>query len=84
MAASFFGMIFVLFINIYCVYILLKARNRFKHHKIVDIVDLAVMLYGEKSRVWMSIVLFSSNLMYLCFYQMFFGTQIDLLVCKTF
>jgi len=82
--ASIIGMTYVLIINIYCLYILLKARNRFKHHKVVDIVELAVMLYGEKARVWMSIVLFSSNMMYLCFYQMFFGTQIDLLVCKTF
>ena len=66
--ASLIGMTYVLFINIYCLYILLKARNRFKHRKIVDIVELAVMLYGEKSRVWMSSVLFLSNMMYLCFY----------------
>lgn len=77
-------MIFVTFINIYCVYILIKARNRFKHRRVDDIVDLCVILYGEKSRVYMQIVLFSSNMMYLVFYEIFFGTQIDQLVCKTY
>ena len=81
---SVFGMVFVTALNVYCVYILLKARNRFKHHKIVDICDLAVMLYGERSRIWMQVVLFMSNMMYLIFYQIFFGTQIDQLVCQTF
>jgi|APSaa5957512535_1039671.scaffolds.fasta_scaffold341309_1 hypothetical protein len=36
------GFVYVLSVNIYCVYILLKARNRFKHQKIVDICDLSV------------------------------------------
>jgi hypothetical protein len=71
---SIFGIVYVTAINVYCVYILLKARNRFKHRKIVDICDLAAILYGEGARKWMQIVLVMSNSMFLIFYEIFFGT----------
>lgn len=35
------GFVYILFSNIFCVYILLKARNRFKRENVVDICDLA-------------------------------------------
>jgi len=40
------GFTYVVSINLYGVYLLLKARNRFKHDKIVDISDLAEKLFG--------------------------------------
>lgn len=81
---SIFGIIYVTLVNVYCVYILLKARNRFKHHKIVDICDLAAVLYGEGARKWMQLILVLSNSMFIIFYQIFFGSQIDQLVCRSF
>lgn len=44
---SIVGFLYVLSINLYCVYILIKARNRFKSDKIIDICDLSAKLYGE-------------------------------------
>ena len=68
----------------FCVYILLKARNRFKSVEIVDICDLASALYGEWIRPIMAILLIATNSCFLMAYVMFFGTQSDQLMCKTF
>lgn len=70
--------------NIFCVYILLKARNRFKREAIVDICDLAVALYGDWIRPLMAILLVSTNACFLMAYVMFLGMQSDQLMCKTF
>jgi len=78
------GFVYIILMNIFCVYILLKARNRFKREQIVDICDLAARLYGEWTRPWMSTLLICTNACFLMAYVMFFGTQTDQLVCKTF
>ena len=74
---SLLGFVYVLSVNLYCVWILLKARNRFKNDKIVDICDLAVKLYGENARQYMTFLLVSTNFLYLMCYEVFFGSQID-------
>ena len=38
---SIIGFAYIVAMNIFCIYLLLKARNRFKREKIVDIADLA-------------------------------------------
>ena len=60
--------------NIFCVYILLKARNRFKQERIVDICDLAARLYGDWVRPFMAILLVATNSIFLIAYIMFLGT----------
>lgn len=69
--ASIVGFAYVLFVNVYCVFILLKVRNRFKSHKIVDIADLAAVLYGEKVKNWISTALIVTNGMFLCAYLLY-------------
>ena len=81
---SIIGFIYIIIMNIFCVYILLKARNRFKRYEIVDICDLADKLYGSWTRPYMSTLLICTNACFLMAYVMFFGTQTDQLVCKTF
>lgn len=71
-------------VNVFCVYILLKARNRFKRQKIVDICDLASVLYGEWIRPIMAVLLITTNTCFLMAYVMFLGSQSDQLMCKTF
>jgi len=56
---------------------LIHARDRFKHSIIVDIPELGVKLFGEKSRVWVSMVPIVENLSYCIAYNIFFGQQID-------
>jgi amino acid permease len=75
--AAAFGFLYIVAINVYCVYILLKARNRFKREVIVDICDLAALLYGEWIRPIMSILLILTNSMFLICYIMYIGTQTD-------
>ena len=44
--AAVVGYVWILLLNAYTMYILIKARNRFKRERIVDLVDLGVKLYG--------------------------------------
>ena len=81
---SIIGFAYIVSMNIFCIYLLLKARNRFKREKIVDIADLADKLYGGWSGPIMSILLVITNCTFLMAYIMFFGTQADQLMCKTF
>ena len=74
---SILGFVYVLSVNIYCVYLVIKARNRFKHDRIVDICDLGAKLYGENSRKYISFLLIATNMLFLMCYEVFFGSQID-------
>ena len=80
---SLIGFVYVMSVNLYCIWLLLKARNRFKYERIIDLPDLAVKLYGEGARIYMQVVLIITQLMYLLAYELFFGSQIDQLMCKT-
>ena len=63
---------------------MLKVRNRFKNTTIIDIVDLGCTLYGEWMRPILAVLLVATNSSFLMVYIIFYGTQIDQLVCKTF
>lgn len=63
---------------------MLKVRNRFKSVEIIDIVDLGSTLYGEWIRPILAVLLVATNSSFLMVYIIFYGTQIDQLVCKTF
>ena len=82
--ASILGFAYVTFVNLYCVHLLLKARNRFKNTRIVDVCDLTAKLYGEQYRVWMVVALALTNILFLMCYTVYFGEQLDQLVCETF
>ena len=71
---SIVGFVYIVIMNIFCIYILLKARNRFKRDEIIDICDLAAKLYGEWTRPMLSILLIGTNSIFLMAYIMFFGT----------
>ena len=43
--------------SIFCIYLLLKVRNRFKSVTIIDIVDLGCTLYGEWMRPILAVLL---------------------------
>lgn len=80
-----FGAIYVLTINLFGVYLMIKARNRFKRdNNIVDLVELGVKLYGSWVRPILITVLVLCNFSFLMAYTMHFGTQTDLIVCRTF
>ena len=81
---SIIGFIYIVAMNLLCIYILLKARNRFKREVIVDIADLADKLYGGYAGSIMSVLLVLTNSCFLMAYVMFFGSQVDQLSCKTF
>jgi hypothetical protein len=71
------GFVYVVLINLYCTWLLIKTRNRFKKEKIVDVCDLTAVLFGEEYRIYMSIFLSITNGLFLVCYAVFFGSQID-------
>ena len=72
---AFIGSLYVLLVNIFCQYSIIKARNRFKRDEtIVDITDLGAKLYGEGLRPFLTIVLVTCNFSFLMAYVMYFGT----------
>ena len=70
---SIIGFVYVVIINLYCTRLLIKTRNRFKKEKIVDVCDLAAVLYGEDKRIYMSVFLSVNNGLFLVCYAAFFG-----------
>ena len=80
---SIFGFVYVITTSIFGIYLILKARNRFKNHHIYDLADLGSMLYGPWMRTTMTILIVFTNVFFLIAYIMFFGKQIDQLVCRT-
>ena len=79
------GGTYIFVTNWFAVYLLVKARNRFKKDEMInDITDLAARLYGEGYRWIFTFVLFSCNMLFLMCYVMFFGDIFDILVCKKF
>ena len=60
------GSTYVLLVNVFGKYLIIKARNRFKKDEtIVDITDLGAKLYGEGLRPFLTVVLVSSNISFL-------------------
>ena len=69
------GSAYVLLVNVFGQYLIIKARNRFKTDEtIVDITDLGAKLYGEGLRPFLTIVLVTCNFSFLMAYVMYFGT----------
>lgn len=75
------GLIFVNIISLGASYFLLKARNRFKHEKIVDFADLGGVCYGPKGKLFCQTVLLLASASFLMAQGMYLGGQADLLAC---
>jgi amino acid permease len=69
--------------TIFCVYLLLKARNRFKRDEIIDICDLGAKLYGQGVKPFIQLLLVTTNAAFLMCYCMFLGFNADQLMCRT-
>ena len=82
---SLVGFTYIFAISVYSVYLIIKARNRFKHDKIIDICDLSLKLYGPDSMVppLVSIGLIVQNSVFLFAFMIYIGEQIDQLMCTT-
>lgn len=50
------GTTVVLCMNLYTIWLLVKARNRFKNERIVSLSDLGVLLYGDGVEVFITII----------------------------
>lgn len=77
------GFFYVTAVSVYTTWLLIKARNRFKTKRIVDIGDLTAILYGESKRKWTDWLLVVANIQFLMCYTVFIGEQFDIFLCKT-
>jgi hypothetical protein len=67
----------------YTTWLILKARNRFKHREIAQLADLADILYGGWSVTLVAIIHIAACLVYVLSYQTYFGEQVDQLFCTS-
>jgi len=69
------GGVYVVLVNVFGMYLIIKARNRFKaDDTIVDICDMGAKLYGEGVRPVITVILVTCNFTFLMAYTMYFGT----------
>ena len=80
--AALVGSTFVVLVNLFSMYLIVKSRNRFKRDsRIIDICDLGATIYGEESKWIFITILISCNSLFLMCYSVFYGTIADQLVC---
>ena len=77
-----FGFGYVFFLNGYSLYLVIKARNRFKNESITDLADLGARVYGEQARKYVVTAIFITNFAFLSTYSLFFGEQLNQLLCE--
>jgi amino acid permease len=76
-----FGLIIVNLLSLGSSWFLLKARNRFKSKRIIDLPDLAYEAYGPKMRLLCQSILILANTAFIMAQGMYLGGQADLLAC---
>ena len=77
------ALLWILIINIFTTYLLVKARNKFKHLDIVNLSDLAVVCYGPTAKFWTDVLIVATQGSFLVAYNIYFGDQFDQLACKS-
>ena len=80
---SIIGCTYILVVSAFCTYLLLKARNRFKNREVIDLADLARLLFGETACKILGFLIVVANSCFLIIYCMFIGFNMDQLMCKT-
>ena len=70
-------------LNMYTMWLLVKARNRFKHDTITTLGDLGTKLFGESVGVGISIIQILCSFVFLLAYQKYIGEQMDQLLCQS-
>lgn len=77
------GLAYILAVNMFTTYLLLKARNKFKREHISNLSELAFLLYGERARAATDVLILATQFSFLVAYNIYFGQQFDQLACKT-
>lgn len=80
--AGILGLIFVNIISLGASYFLLKARNRYKKHRIIDFSDLGAITYGPNMKLFCQAILLVASASFCMAQGMYLGGQADLLVCS--
>ena len=81
---SLIGFLYTVVVNIWSVWLIIKARDAFKEDEsIVDLCDLSVRLYGDKARKYIASFVVLFNCLAAMLYQIYFGTEVDQLMCQT-
>lgn len=76
------GLLLVNCLSLISSYFLLKARNRYKKERILDLADLANVCYGPMMKLVCQSVLITANVAFLMAQTMYLGGQADLLMCQ--
>ena len=67
------GLLYLLGINCFSTWLIIKARNKFKQSKIVNLSDLALLLYGERAQWMTEVLVVVTQYSFLIAYNIYFG-----------
>ena len=68
-------MAWILGINLFTTYLLIKARNKFKMHNIGSLSDLALVCFGYGAKVVTDIIVMLTQFSFLVAYNIYLGQQ---------
>ena len=72
----------ILLLNLYSIQLLIKSRNKYKHHQIKNLCDLSEKVYGTKyARRMTDLLLVVTELSFCIAYTIYFGEQLDQIFC---
>jgi amino acid permease len=70
---SIISLIYLLLINMFTTCLMIKARNKFKNKRIVNLSDLAFEVYGERAKWVIDFLVVITQLSFLVAYNIYFG-----------
>ncbi|CDW73229.1 UNKNOWN [Stylonychia lemnae] len=75
-------LILIMILNLYSVYLLVKARNKYKRQPIRNICDLCEQIFGPRAKNAANILLIITEIQFCVSYTIYFGEQLDQLFCQ--
>ena len=67
------GLSWLLFVNCFTAFLLIKTKNKFKKCEILTISDLAFKVFGENAKTFTDILIMLSYASYLICFNSYFG-----------
>lgn len=71
------GLSWLLFVNCFTAFLLIKTKNKFKKSEILSIGDLAFKVFGENAKTFTDILIMLSYASYLICFNSYFGIQFE-------
>jgi len=82
-AGTMFALMFGLLINMFSVYLLIKARNYYKHENILNLAELVERTHGRNWKIFVQAVIVLTQALFIMIYFIYLGEQASILANGT-